>query len=100
MAQSIHDRYVDFYLFTPMVHLDSNLEVIPGLADNKEWNTCEGRRTAHDAIDANITAWSRALDHYEAARMLQAAGVPAVGTPLGIYLHIPFRFAPTGWRWS
>ena len=33
MAQSIHDRYVDFYLFTPMVHFDVNLQVTPGLAD-------------------------------------------------------------------
>ena len=27
MAQSIHDRYVDFYLFTPMLHFDADLNV-------------------------------------------------------------------------
>jgi crotonobetainyl-CoA:carnitine CoA-transferase CaiB-like acyl-CoA transferase len=36
-----------------------------------------GRRAAHDAIDEAIGDWSRGLDHYEAARALQAAGVPA-----------------------
>jgi len=36
MAQSIHDRYVDFYLFTPMVHFDANLQVMPGLAEKWE----------------------------------------------------------------
>ena len=37
----------------------------------------EGRRRAHDEIDAAIDEWSRALDHNEATRRLQAAGVPA-----------------------
>ncbi|MCY4639328.1 MAG: CoA transferase [Chloroflexi bacterium] len=37
----------------------------------------EGRWRAHDEIDAAIDEWSRALDHNEATRRLQAAGVPA-----------------------
>jgi peptide/nickel transport system substrate-binding protein len=36
LATSVYDRYVDFYLFTPLVHFDSNLQVIPGLADKWE----------------------------------------------------------------
>ena len=36
-----------------------------------------GRRGAHDELDAGIAAWAREHDHYEAARRLQAAGVPA-----------------------
>ena len=36
LANSLWDRYVAFYLFTPMVHFDSNLQVIPGLADKWE----------------------------------------------------------------
>jgi peptide/nickel transport system substrate-binding protein len=36
MAASMYDRYVDFYLFTPLVHFDVNLQVIPGLAEKWE----------------------------------------------------------------
>ncbi len=36
LANSIYDRYVDYYLFTPMVNFDSDLQVIPGLADKWE----------------------------------------------------------------
>jgi len=36
MAQSDADRRVDFLLFTPMVHLDADLQAIPGLADKWE----------------------------------------------------------------
>ena len=39
--------------------------------------TLADRIGAHDAIDARVEAWSAALDHHEAARRLQAAGVPA-----------------------
>ncbi len=35
------------------------------------------RLLAHDAIDLAIEGWSRTLDHNEAARRLQEAGVPA-----------------------
>ena len=35
------------------------------------------RLAAHDEIDAAIEEWSAALDHNEATRRLQAAGVPA-----------------------
>jgi crotonobetainyl-CoA:carnitine CoA-transferase CaiB-like acyl-CoA transferase len=37
----------------------------------------EGRRAHHDELDAIIAAWTRQYDHNEAARLLQAAGVPA-----------------------
>jgi peptide/nickel transport system substrate-binding protein len=36
VAKSKYDRDVDFYLFTPMVHLDVNLRPIPGLAEKWE----------------------------------------------------------------
>ncbi len=39
--------------------------------------TLAHRLSAHDAIDRVIEDWSRALDHNEATRRLQAAGVPA-----------------------
>jgi len=43
MAQSDFDRRVDFYLFTPMVHLDIDLEPIPGLA--QKWEiTSDGKQ--------------------------------------------------------
>ena len=37
----------------------------------------EARRRAHEEIDAAIEEWSALLDHNEATRRLQAAGVPA-----------------------
>jgi crotonobetainyl-CoA:carnitine CoA-transferase CaiB-like acyl-CoA transferase len=39
--------------------------------------TLADRIGEHDAIDAAIETWSSALDHQEAARRLQAAGIPA-----------------------
>ena len=33
LATDLIDRYVEFYLFTPMVNFDANLQPIPGLAD-------------------------------------------------------------------
>ena len=39
--------------------------------------TAEARRAAHDEIDRAIEDWSARLDHNEASRRLQAAGVPA-----------------------
>jgi peptide/nickel transport system substrate-binding protein len=36
MAQSVNDRQVDFYLHTPMVHFDADLQPIPGLAEKWE----------------------------------------------------------------
>jgi crotonobetainyl-CoA:carnitine CoA-transferase CaiB-like acyl-CoA transferase len=49
----------------------------PDLALDSDLCTEAGRRTRHDAIDAAIEEWSRALDHYEAARRLQADGIAA-----------------------
>lgn len=43
MATSAYDRYVDFYLFTPLVHLDKSLLEIPALAES--WTISpDGRR--------------------------------------------------------
>ena len=36
MAQSVNDRQVDFYLHTPMVHFDTDLQPMPGLAEKWE----------------------------------------------------------------
>ncbi len=36
LASSRWDRYVAYYLFTPMVYFDANLQVIPGLAEKWE----------------------------------------------------------------
>jgi crotonobetainyl-CoA:carnitine CoA-transferase CaiB-like acyl-CoA transferase len=49
----------------------------PDLAKDRDLCTEAGRRARHDAIDEAITAWSRALDHYEATRRLQSAGIAA-----------------------
>jgi len=53
MAQSIHDRYVDFYLFTPMVHFDVNLEAIPGLAD--KWDISADGKAYTFHLNPNAT---------------------------------------------
>ena len=45
--------------------------------DDPRFDTEAGRRAGHDEIDEALAAWSAGLDHYEAARRLQAAGVPA-----------------------
>ncbi|HXH23593.1 MAG TPA: CoA transferase, partial [Dehalococcoidia bacterium] len=47
------------------------------LALRADLASVEGRRAAHDEIDAAIRAWCADLDHREAARRLQAAGVAA-----------------------
>ncbi len=49
----------------------------PDLAAGGALMTPEGRRAMHDTLDADIAAWTRPLDHYEAARRLQAVRVPA-----------------------
>lgn len=36
LANSRWDRYVSFYLFTPLVHFDQNLQIAPGLAQKWE----------------------------------------------------------------
>lgn len=48
-----------------------------GWANAPEYADAACRRAVHDTIDEAISAWSANLDHYEAARTLQAAGVPA-----------------------
>jgi peptide/nickel transport system substrate-binding protein len=39
-SSSTYDRWVDDYLFTPLIYLDQQLEPIPGLADS--WEILEG----------------------------------------------------------
>lgn len=47
MAQSDFDRRVDFYLFTPMVHLDTDLDPVPGLATKWEISSDGREYTFH-----------------------------------------------------
>ncbi len=47
------------------------------LESRSDLATAAGRHAAHDELDTAIAAWSRSLDHYEAARHLQAAGIAA-----------------------
>ena len=47
------------------------------LAADVRFASADRRRARHDEIDALITEWTRQQDHHEAARLLQAAGVPA-----------------------
>ena len=49
----------------------------PAWASDERYASAEGRRAAHDEIDAAITAWTRERSHYDAMRTLQAAGVAA-----------------------
>jgi crotonobetainyl-CoA:carnitine CoA-transferase CaiB-like acyl-CoA transferase len=49
----------------------------PAWAGSPELQTAAGRFAAHDAIDAQLGAWTRTLDKYELTRKLQDAGVPA-----------------------
>lgn len=44
---------------------------------SNEFATGEDRHQHHDALDELISGWTREQDHWEAARILQAAGVPA-----------------------
>ena len=47
LSTSGYDRYVAFYLFTPMVHFDVNLQVIPGLAEKWEYSPAGWKFTLH-----------------------------------------------------
>ena len=47
LANTSYDRWVAFYLYTPMVHLDVNLQPIPGLADKWEITPDGKRYTFH-----------------------------------------------------
>lgn len=49
----------------------------PDLAQDESLGTASGRQAQHDMLDEAIGRWSEGLDHYEAARRLQAAHVPA-----------------------
>jgi crotonobetainyl-CoA:carnitine CoA-transferase CaiB-like acyl-CoA transferase len=49
----------------------------PAWAAAADLRRAEGRFARHDAIDAQLSEWTRALDKYEVTRRLQAVGVPA-----------------------
>jgi crotonobetainyl-CoA:carnitine CoA-transferase CaiB-like acyl-CoA transferase len=49
----------------------------PRLVDPR-WAGVEGRRTHHDAIDTEVTAWTSARGKFEAMAALQAEGIPAM----------------------
>jgi crotonobetainyl-CoA:carnitine CoA-transferase CaiB-like acyl-CoA transferase len=49
----------------------------PELAQDERYSTSAGRMEHHDEIDAIIADWTSNLEHRDAARLLQAAGVPA-----------------------
>lgn len=49
----------------------------PEWAERPEFASEESRRRHHDALDELIAGWTREQDHWEAARILQAAGIPA-----------------------
>lgn len=46
-------------------------------ADRPEFATAEKRRQNHDALDDVISVWAAELDHWEAAKILLEAGIPA-----------------------
>ncbi len=47
MAQNANDRYVAFYLFTPLIHFDAELQPIPGLAEKWEISSDGRQYTFH-----------------------------------------------------
>lgn len=49
----------------------------PAWAADSRFDTAEGRRAAHDQIDAGITAWTGTLDPYTVFHTCQREGVPA-----------------------
>lgn len=65
------------------VETDAQWEALRGVLGDPEWArdpalaTRAGRRAAHDAIDARLSAWTGARTRKEAADALLAAGVPA-----------------------
>src|SRR5207249_1289588 len=48
----------------------------PALRDSS-YTALDGRRAAHDAIDAEIAAWTGERDRFEVAEQLQRAGIPS-----------------------
>ena len=78
----------------------------PEWAERPEFATEEDRRRQHDSLDELITSWTKEQDHWEAARILQQAGVPAAPVLLnweivtnqhlferGFYVPVPHREA-------
>ena len=53
LSESKYDRYIGFYLFTPMLHLDANLRPIPGLAE--KWDVSPDGRDYTFHINPNAT---------------------------------------------
>jgi crotonobetainyl-CoA:carnitine CoA-transferase CaiB-like acyl-CoA transferase len=65
------------------VRTEEEWRALATVVERPEWSiepqfqTAAGRQTCHDEIDEAIAAWAATRDHNEAARELQAAGVPA-----------------------
>ena len=53
LSESKYDRYIAFYLFTPMLHLDADLRPLPGLAEKWEISADGREYTFH--INPNAT---------------------------------------------
>jgi crotonobetainyl-CoA:carnitine CoA-transferase CaiB-like acyl-CoA transferase len=53
------------------------LREVAGVADDSRFSTAESRLAHEDELDALVAAWTSSLDRYEAARRLQARGIPA-----------------------
>ena len=53
LSESKYDRFIAFYLFTPMLHLDADLRPIPGLAEKWEISADGREYTFH--INPNAT---------------------------------------------
>ncbi len=62
---------------------DDQWKALCGLLARSDWaaradlQTVDGRLAHQDELDAGLADWSRGLDHYAAADLLQAAGVAA-----------------------
>ena len=62
----------------------------PAWAGDRSLSSAEGRRAAHDRLDAGLTAWTTTRDADEVADSLAAAGVPAaVVIPAREVVHNP-----------
>lgn len=70
----------------------------PGWARSESLATLSGRRAAHDAIDAELRAWTRTRERGELAAKLRAAGIPAaeVANACRLLQSVP-PFAARGW---
>ncbi len=68
----------------------------PEWASNERFDTVLGRVAHHDELDALISTWTRAQDHYEAFHLLQRAGVIAAPVLNGKELLLDPHFRDRG----